>query len=58
MNPKNWTNDNRKVVWTVSLNNSTLYCLYAQGVLVYEDIPLDDFYSLYTNTVAETCPKL
>jgi hypothetical protein len=53
MNPKTWTQDSRRVVWTVSLNDSTLCCLYVQGVLVYEDVSLDDFYSLYNSAVAE-----
>lgn len=51
MNPKTWTNDNRRVVWTVSQTNPDTYCLYVQGILVGENLPFDTFYSLYRNAV-------
>ena len=48
MNPKIWNKDNRRVVWTVSANDKTLYCIYVQGTLVHEDVSLDSFYSLWS----------
>lgn len=51
MNPKTWTKDSRKVVWTVSVNNDTLYCLYVHGVLTHEDLPFKAFYPLLKRTV-------
>jgi len=53
MNPKTWTQDTRPLVWTVSLNNSSLYCIYVHGILTYEDLSFDDFYSLYKMTAAK-----
>lgn len=52
MNPKNII-DNRPIVWTVSQNNNTLYCLYINSNLVYEDLPFETFYPLYKKTVAD-----
>lgn len=54
MNPKTWTKDNRRIVWTVSLNNRSLYCLYVHGVLVGEDMDFDQFYTLYNRTLENT----
>lgn len=57
MNQKTWTNGNRKLVWTVSLNNNSLYCIYVHGVLVHEDISFEEFYPLYKRTVAKLNTK-
>ena len=51
MNPKTWTKDSRKVVWTVSVNNDTLYCIYVHGVLTHEDLTFEEFYPLFKRTV-------
>lgn len=51
MNPKTWNQDDRRVVWTVSVNDCTRYCIYVQGVLTYEDVSLEEFWPLYNSTV-------
>ena len=51
MNPKTWNQDYRRVVWTVSLTDSTLYCIYVHGTLVHENVSLNDFYALWQNAV-------
>lgn len=52
MNPKTWTADDRRVVWTVSLNDCTQYCIYVHGILKYEDLNFEQFYPLYNRTLA------
>jgi hypothetical protein len=45
-------NDSRPIVWTVSIENHNLYCLYINGTLYVENITLDDFYPLYKRVAA------
>lgn len=51
MNPRSWTKDSRKIVWTVSENDNSLYCIYVHGSLKHEDVSLEEFYTLYNRIV-------
>lgn len=53
MNPKTWTNDNRRVVWTISLDVPDTYCLYVQGVLTHENLTFEEWYPLYRKAVED-----
>jgi hypothetical protein len=53
-NPKTWPQDNRRLVWTVSLDNSSLYCMYVHSILTHENLAFDDFYPLYKSIVASS----
>lgn len=57
MNPKTWTNDNRHIVWTVSLDVPDTYCLYIGGQLYSENMPFEIFYPLYKNAVDGKLPS-
>jgi hypothetical protein len=50
MNPKT-INDARAVVWTSSVEIANTYCLYIDGVLVLNSLPLDEFYPLLRRAI-------
>ena len=50
MNPKT-INDSRTIVWTVSVVDTSRYCLYVHGTLVHDNLPFDQFYPLYKGAV-------
>lgn len=45
-----WNQDSRTIVWTCE--TPFLYNLYVNGVLVGENLPLEDFFKLYNKLLS------
>jgi len=51
---KMWTQDNRRVVWTVTEGTNDRYDLYLNSVLAYTNLTFEEFYPLFKSAVGKT----